>query len=329
MTKSRRRQWRSSGILLLFAFCLFGLAVACPAAGTNAAPAVRAAQKIFHWRPFLAPFHAVVLHFPIGFLTVAFILEIYQLFRPSIEVRRATALIIWCSLVTGIVSAIFGIMRAGSGDYDPNTLIQHRAFGLAIPIFTVLTLVTLKFLISHYGSLRALLFYRGALSLTLLMLVIAGHYGGNLTHGSRYLVQNAPEFVREWLDEDPEAETLAPGALNQKQKFYLEKVQPIFSAKCYSCHGSEKQKGGYRLDKPEIALKGGKSGIAAIVPGDPLESHLVRLILLPRQNDDAMPPDGKQPLTVEEIATVLDWIRNGANFPAESTNSIPSLTKKE
>ncbi len=34
----------------------------------HAAP--EAAQKAFLWRPFLAPFHAVVLHFPIGFLTM-------------------------------------------------------------------------------------------------------------------------------------------------------------------------------------------------------------------------------------------------------------------
>jgi len=28
-----------------------------------------------------------------------------------------------------------------------------------------------------------------------------------------------------------------------------------------------------------------------------------------------MPPEGKQALTIEEIMTILDWVRNGAVFP--------------
>ena len=90
------------------------------AAGVAAADVAPAAtQKLFQWRPFLAPFHSVVLHFPIGFLTMAGILEGYRAFRPSIELRRVTALILWLGLITGIISATFGLMRAGGGDYDP------------------------------------------------------------------------------------------------------------------------------------------------------------------------------------------------------------------
>jgi len=33
------------------------------------------------------------------------------------------------------------------------------------------------------------------------------------------------------------------------------------------------------------------------------------------QHDDVMPPEGKEPLTLEEIMTLLDWIRKGAVFP--------------
>ena len=100
-------------------------------------------------------------------------------------------------------------------------------------------------------------------------------------------------------------------------------MQPIFATKCYNCHGPEKQKSDYRLDKPELVCKGGKSGKVAIKPFDPIESHLVRLILLPPQHDDVMPPDGKQPLTVEEIMNIVDWIRNGAVVPGTSvTNAV-------
>ena len=149
-----------------------------------------------------------------------------------------------------------------------------------------------------------------------------------MTHGSKYLVENAPEFVRELVDSSPApgvAAATAAGdgatALNEKQRQFVEKVEPILASRCYSCHGAEKQKSGYRLDVPELAVKGGESGKTAIKPGDPLESHLVRLILLPPQHDDVMPPEGKKPLSLEEIMTLVDWIRNGAVFPASASAS--------
>lgn len=305
------------------------IAFAATAAPTSAAPPAPSAQehlRLFQWRPFLAPFHAVVLHFPIGFVTIAFLLEIYRLFRPSDELRRVTMLVLWLSLVTGVISATLGIMRATDGGYENHALDLHRKFGMAVPVATVLTLLLQK-LAYRNESIRIWSYaYRTVLTSTVGLLVIAGHYGGNLTHGSKYLVENAPQFVRELVE--PEEDTdpgLAAGALNEKQRAYTEKVLPILSTKCYSCHGAEKQKGGYRMDKPDLALKGGESGKVAIKPGDPVESHLIRLILLPPQHDDVMPPEGKQPLTIEEIMILVDWIRNGATFPdlpAGETNGV-------
>ncbi|MBI5775304.1 MAG: hypothetical protein HZA89_16405, partial [Verrucomicrobia bacterium] len=40
---------------------------------------------------------------------------------------------------------------------------------------------------------------------------------------------------------------------------YTKDIRPIFAAKCYSCHGPEKQKGQLRLDRRADALKGGDS----------------------------------------------------------------------
>jgi mono/diheme cytochrome c family protein len=93
----------------------------------------------------------------------------------------------------------------------------------------------------------------------------------------------------------------------------IPEVQRILAARCGSCHGAEKQKGKFRVDRKESLLKGGDSGVPAVVPGDPAKSQLVRLILLPRGHDDVMPPDGKEPMTDAEILAVLKWIQTGAN----------------
>src|SRR3979409_522950 len=44
-------------------------------------------------------------------------------------------------------------------------------------------------------------------------------------------------------------------------------VEPVFKEHCQSCHGTDIQMGGLRLDRREDALRGGKSG-AVILPGN-------------------------------------------------------------
>lgn len=301
---------KKANLLLSVAILLAGAGLAL--AGQAPAPAAR----FFQWRPFLAPFHSVVLHFPIGFLTLAGVLEVYRVFSSSLDVRRISLLVMGLGLVTGVISAVFGLMRAGTGGYESAALELHRIYGIAVPVITAVAMAIQWIAYRKEGSKGWRLTYRASLVGTLGLVMVAGHYGGNLTHGSKYLVENAPEFVRDLLEPEPEAApTQSSETLDANQLQYVEKVKPLLEAKCYQCHGPEKQKGGYRLDQPELALKGGESGKTAIKPGDPMESHLVRLILLPPQNDDVMPPAGKEPLSSDEVMTLLDWIRNGAKFP--------------
>lgn len=275
--------------------------------------AVATPSQIFQWRPFLAPFHSVLLHFPIGFVAMAFILEVYSLFHPSAELRKITRLVMALSLASAAVVAALGLMRASSSDYDPHTLSLHRAFGLAVPACIVLAL-SVQRLAVRAESRRLLFGYRGLLAAALGVLVIAGHQGGNLTHGSKYLVENAPGFFRTLLEDNSTTETKIENGNLAGESLFGAKVRPLLETRCIPCHGAAKHKGSYRLDLPETALKGGDSGRTAITPGNPFESNLVRLILLPRDNDDVMPPEGKDALTSDEIMILIRWIQAGASF---------------
>jgi hypothetical protein len=53
-------------------------------------------------------------------------------------------------------------------------------------------------------------------------------------------------------------------------------IEPILISRCYSCHGPKSQLSGLRLDERNAALKGGDSGVAAIVPGRGAESGAER-----------------------------------------------------
>jgi uncharacterized membrane protein len=321
--KRLNQQW----LLFLLAGWLIAGTWMAAAAATNApsstAPGASAiVHKDFRWGPFLAPFHAVVLHYPIGFLTLALILEVYGLHRPSDELRRITRLVILLSLLSGLLAATFGILRARDGGYETRGLELHRLFGMAVPVFMLMAWFGHRLAFRPKASRGWLHAYRGVLLLTMALLVVAGHHGGNLTHGSRYLVENAPEFVRDMLDEESPADTSSPesavkGEAGQSQ--FASVIQPILKAKCINCHGPEKHKGGYRLDKADLALTGGDSGKTAIKPGEPMQSNLLRMVLLPSDHDEAMPPEGKEPLTAEEIVTLAHWIQQGAAFEEVAT----------
>ncbi|HET6246798.1 MAG TPA: PSD1 and planctomycete cytochrome C domain-containing protein [Tepidisphaeraceae bacterium] len=98
---------------------------------------------------------------------------------------------------------------------------------------------------------------------------------------------------------------------------YSRDVRPVLAANCFSCHGQDvdKRKGELRLDDREIATHPAKGGLVAIVAGKPDDSELVKRITAANE-DDRMPPakSGKKPLSSEQIATLKQWIADGAKY---------------
>jgi len=294
---------------------LFLAAVVLPA---SAAEAAATAGEPFDWRAFLAPFHTVTLHLPIGFVMVAAILEAYHFFRPDKTLRNAIGLVLACSAAAAVVVVLLGIFRAEGGGYEPETLEHHRWYGIAVGAVTVV-LAFLHPLVFREGRGRAPgVLFRGLLLADLVLLTIAGHGGGNLTHGSKYLFENAPGWVKEWVEsstgEGPVGGGTAKGTGSGE---FAMTIRPIFEAKCFQCHGAEKQKGDYRMDTAEGLFTAGESGLDPIAKGNPMESYLVETITLPDDDDLAMPPDGKDRLTPEEVVAVMRWIWNGAETGGE------------
>jgi cytochrome c len=103
-----------------------------------------------------------------------------------------------------------------------------------------------------------------------------------------------------------------------RPEFYTTKVQPIFQANCYRCHGGMNHRGGLNIATRAGMMKGGHDG-AVLVPGDPAKSLLVRLIRHegPQNDPGPMPPKAK--LSDAEIATVERWVRAGAIMPPDAS----------
>lgn len=97
-------------------------------------------------------------------------------------------------------------------------------------------------------------------------------------------------------------------------------VQPILRQQCYTCHGPNEQKNGLRLDRRTDAMRGGT--IAVIGPGNAAGSRLYHR-LIGSEFGTQMPPTG--PLSASEIATIKQWIDEGAEWPDALAGEKPPI----
>ena len=90
-------------------------------------------------------------------------------------------------------------------------------------------------------------------------------------------------------------------------------VRPILSNHCFECHGpdSATRMADLRLDTREGAFSRRPNG-SLIVPGDPEASLLYQRISHPQAALRMPPAHSKRPLNDEQIATLHQWIQQGA-----------------
>lgn len=264
---------------------------------------------LFSISDFIGAFHPLLVHLPVGILLLALLFQLlaqrgkYQSLSPAISI----ALLI--GMLSAIASCISGYFLSGSGDYDEALLFKHQWFGIALALLTV----------AAYFSDRYKVQNKVLPWLMIILIFITGHFGGSITHGSGYLTKAFSAST----DSDQQKRKPIPDV--QQAQAYNDIIRPVFMAKCYKCHGPEKQKGKLRLDIPDLILKGGKGG-QVIVAGNSDESELVKRILLSKENEDHMPPIEQPQLTKDEMELIHWWVSSGADFD-KKVNALPQPDK--
>jgi uncharacterized membrane protein len=268
---------------------------------------------------FLGRLHPVMVHFPIGLLIVALILEIVSWRKKDKSFRSGIYVVLIIGVVSAVLSCLFGLLLKSQDDYNSDTLTIHQWTGIATAALAILTL----YLFKRSGSnARLLRVYRSFLLLSVAGVSIAGHMGASLTHGADYLTEVLPWGNENKILSDPNFSLAsfanATNTLDESQVAALNiEVRSIFAHNCYKCHSAEKSKGELRLDRKDFVMRGGKSG-EIIIAGNPEQSEIIRRLHLPRSDKESMPPKGKT-LSEKEIATLELWIKVGAPWPDNPT----------
>jgi len=248
---------------------------------------------------FLGPFHPVLVHLPIGILLLACLFQWLVLRDAYKKLEPAIGIALFWGMIFAILSCITGYLLSQTGDYEGDLVNNHQWLGISVAIVSI---------VQYYLYKRSVNagFARWLALILFLLIIITGHLGGSLTHGSGYLAEGLHSG-------DKGGAALKPIPNIQEAGLYADVVQPLFQNRCYNCHGPNKQKGKLRLDKPELIMKGGKDG-KVIEAGKADKSEMIERLLLPPEDEDHMPPKEKPQLTRGEVALLHWWISTGADF---------------
>lgn len=249
------------------------------------------------WLQPVGRLHPLILHFPIVILIMVMVLEFFR-FRAKFSTEKlyhdfTTYLWLLGSLFAAI-TAIMGLFLAKEPGYQGATLQWHKWFGVAIVLVS-----TLIYWCRNAKWYTATVARSGAV-LVIFSLVIAGHFGADLTHGDNFVLGPV------WNSEKPKVPI-------DKALVFRDVIQPIFESKCIACHSPDKIKGGLMLTDERSILKGGRDG-KLFVPGQPQISLLLQRIHMPEGEKKHMPPAGKPQLSADELNLLYLWVKGNAGF---------------
>ena len=235
--------------------------------------------------------HPMILHFPI----VLIIAYAISLWFKSIPFSNEILII---SAFAAVITALAGVLLSAQGVYEGSAVQWHKWLG-------TLTSLTLLALVIFRPQIKWLAI------IPLATVIVAGHYGGDLTHGANYVL--AP--FRTSAPKPPLNEALA----------YRDIVYPILDARCIQCHNAGSSKGGLNMEDPKQFARGGRNGKPWDTTAEGLGLLLTRL-RLPADDKKHMPPLNSAQLSQQELDILHAWIRDGSPINTKVLDLQPADT---
>ncbi|MFM7839557.1 MAG: c-type cytochrome domain-containing protein [Chitinophagaceae bacterium] len=255
--------------------------------------------------------HPLLVHLPIGFLVLGGVFYFLSLRENFASLHYAALVAVGLGFFAALTSCITGYVLSLGNDYINEPVSRHQYLAI---LTTGLSLLWTYLLATDQRRL----WQQTTAVVTLVALLITGHWGGVLTHGEHYLFPSDSSATIALKGPQPLQDI--PQAV-----LYTDVVQPILNEKCVSCHGPAKKKAKLRLDQPEWIRKGGEDG-EVVRAADPVGSELIRRIELALDAKAHMPPREKHQLSAAEIQILHWWVESGLSFDQKIGALQPSET---
>lgn len=270
-----------------------------------------------NWELFFGRFHPLIVHLPIGIFILGYIFEIIRNWSNNkLAISRKIVVITYViGLLAGIFAAITGLLLATSNDYNYEALNDHKILGIVTLLMMILVIIHQVWKPEHSSRLKLI-----GSTIAILLTGLTGHFGGNLTHGSDYLLQYGPQMFRNSAVSIYEkVAEMNPDEI----LIYRDILNPLIQEKCKGCHDAKERMGGLNLEAFENLFKEANREFP-IVAGNPDKSEVYKRLSLPLDHEKIMPPKGKG-FGYTDLQILRYWIESGA----DSLGTFDSNTMSE
>jgi len=145
---------------------------------------------------FIGRFHPVLLHLPVGVLGLLCLFELICSTRRGEEKFGDASLLMLIVGSAGAVMAVFaGIMLSREGGYSGGNFSLHQTMGL-IGTAGVLLALVVRLMAMRRESAELLNAYRSVYFVSFGIMGLGAHFGGNMSHGGKFLTEHAPEWAK-------------------------------------------------------------------------------------------------------------------------------------
>ena len=250
---------------------------------------------------FLGSLHPLMVHLPIGIILLTIAIDVFMRNKNN-SVQRVITMGWFFSFFSGLLAALFGWFLGDSGYYFEEQINIHRWSGVALVLLSFMIWILL------FINFRFNKSFKQSINITaIILLMLTGHFGGEMTHGQNYLFDNLP-FVKKEISLTPLSEVES----SEVDSLYVfeDLIYPVLEEKCITCHNENRAYGGLNMNAFESMMEGGNSG-SGIQKGKPYESLIYKRISFPQDHPKFMPPAGV-PMSYDQIAILEWWIDKGA-----------------
>jgi len=257
--------------------------------------------SIPYWLQPLGRMHPLMLHFPVAFIVLLVLLNMFKSQIDAVSFDKVNRFLLYLTSISTVLATLMGLFL--SLEESASELMNlHKWIGVGISFAMYLLVLTYA-----YKKIYQVLLYGGFIAV-----LVGGHYGAGLTHGTNFLTEPIASKLEKSV------------AINESTPIFEGYIQPILDEKCISCHNPEKHKGGLDVSNYIAIEKGGENG-ALWVAKAPEASELILRSHLPIEDKNHMPPEGKPQLNKGEIRLLSAWIKQGAS----NTITLAKLPKKD